>query len=62
MYQLSVYQNLFLIENPGKTSEEKAFFKALLRGNLICNISETEDCRKLKFDEVSLYNLYVKTF
>ena len=48
----SIFEILFLITNPGKTSVGK---KSFPRGNLICYISGTEGCRKLKFGKVGLH-------
>ena len=47
----SIFEILFLIGNPGKISKGE---KVFLRGNLICYISGTEGCRKLKLGEVGL--------
>ena len=52
----SIFEILFLIGNPGKISMEES----LLKGNLICYISGTEDCRKLKFGEVGFQIRQIK--
>ena len=44
------FEILFVADNLAKFLRGKRF----LRGNLICYISETEGCGKLKFDKVSL--------
>ena len=52
----SIFEILFLIGNPGKISLEES----LSKGNLICYISGTEDCRKLKFGEVGFQIRQIK--